>query len=654
MEKLQMKSLGKYLAILFIFVLVFSAFPAQRASAGTGIPVVASGYEPSATLAGGVRYRSFANTGGSEVFEGIDIDPSPADMVTQDLNWIKPGTNSITFVYDASAHTLSSKVNNNPWLVYPNYNPGSLNYMQITVVERDADSTIDFNNVMLDGYSLGNFAAKTTDCPAQWCDWQVTGYDLSNGFTVAGDIVLNGAFSASQEYSKVQMKVGYFEPPNQPPIANPNGPYLGAVNSPISFDGTGSSDPDGDPLTYAWDFGDGNTGAGATPTHSYAAAGTYNVCLTVNDGTVDSEPVCTSAVVYDPDGGFVTGGGWIDSPAGAYTPNENPSGLFFLDTFDTSPVLADTQTSNAWYPDRYPPAVFESAYYDGDNRLRVGISGEDYLPNGSTFYNYQGRKFDLGNSAETYITADLYIGSDWETNQRSASLWATTLDANGDISGYPIAGFTSGDGFKIFTQDLDQDASNGYDPGWKIIGFPDGFSYGAWYTLRAELTQGAYRYYINGQLVFEDIMTFDSVEWANMMLQAYNFGEDYDVYWDNVGAGPIVESLSGKASFAFNAKYKKGANVPGGQTEFQFKAGDLNFHSSGYDWLVVDPGASSAQFKGTGTLNGADGYQFMIWVTDGSPDTFRIQIWNAADGTVVYDNGMDQAIGGGSIVFHSK
>jgi PKD repeat protein len=74
----------------------------------------------------------------------------------------------------------------------------------------------------------------------------------------------------------------------------------------------------GDPLTYAWTFGDGAIGTGAAPNHSYMAAGIYDICLTVNDGSLDSIPACTMAVVYDPNGGFLTRGGWINSPAGAY------------------------------------------------------------------------------------------------------------------------------------------------------------------------------------------------------------------------------------------------------------------------------------------------------------------------------------------------
>jgi hypothetical protein len=50
------------------------------------------------------------------------------------------------------------------------------------------------------------------------------------------------------------------------------------------------------------------------------------VCLTVNDGSLDSDPSCTLAVVYDRSGGYTYGWGWFTSPAGAYKPGQSVSG----------------------------------------------------------------------------------------------------------------------------------------------------------------------------------------------------------------------------------------------------------------------------------------------------------------------------------------
>ncbi len=104
---------------------------------------------------------------------------------------------------------------------------------------------------------------------------------------------------------------------------------------------------------------------------------------------------------------------------------------------------------------------------------------------------------------------------------------------------------------------------------------------------------------------------------------------------------------------------------PVGQTEFQFKADNMNFHSSSYEWLVV--AGARAQFKGVGTINGEGNYGFMLTAIDEKltpstvVDLFRIKIWDKNNGdAVVYDNEMgdndgdDPAteIGAGNIVIH--
>src|SRR5437867_8535581 len=60
-------------------------------------------------------------------------------------------------------------------------------------------------------------------------------------------------------------------PVNRPPVANAGGPYSSDEGSPVFFNGGASTDPDGDVLTYDWDFGDGTThGTAVTGSHTYA------------------------------------------------------------------------------------------------------------------------------------------------------------------------------------------------------------------------------------------------------------------------------------------------------------------------------------------------------------------------------------------------
>jgi hypothetical protein len=136
--------------------------------------------------------------------------------------------------------------------------------------------------------------------------------------------------------------------------------------------------------------------------------------------------------------------------------------------------------------------------------------------------------------------------------------------------------------------------------------------------------------------------------------------------WINSPAGAYLldPTLAGKANFGFVSKYHNGATIPTGNTEFQFKAGNLNFSSTVYEWLVI--AGARAQYRGSGTINGAGDYRFMLTAIDGQEpggggqDKFRIRIWNNAGGGLVYDNQMNApdnadpttVLGGGQIVIH--
>jgi PKD repeat protein len=132
------------------------------------------------------------------------------------------------------------------------------------------------------------------------------------------------------------------------------------------------------------------------------------------------------------------------------------------------------------------------------------------------------------------------------------------------------------------------------------------------------------------------------------------------------GAFPANPSLTGKATFGFVAKYKKGTAIPTGTTTFTLHVAGLTFHSTEYDWLVV--AGARAQFKGVGRINGTGDYGFLVTAIDGAlngggdVDKFRIKIWDILTGIIIYDNqlGVEDdgplatAIEGGNIVIHGN
>lgn len=99
--------------------------------------------------------------------------------------------------------------------------------------------------------------------------------------------------------------------PNTAPIPDPGGPYEGLINTAVSFDASGTSDPEGDSITsFHWNFGDGTEGYGQTIDHTYTATATYTVTLYVTDdrgATASAETVCQIESPNRPPVAVITG-----------------------------------------------------------------------------------------------------------------------------------------------------------------------------------------------------------------------------------------------------------------------------------------------------------------------------------------------------------
>lgn len=228
------------------------------------------------------------------------------------------------------------------------------------------------------------------------------------------------------------------------------------------------------------------------------------------------------------------------------------SASYFTDPFDTNPVLSPTQAPGTWYTDRYAPANFDAFNPGSGNHLRIGISAADGLtgrpgPYQSTFYNTQGRKFDLNNGLYTSISAKLFVASDWSNNLRRSDMWATAVDGTNAVSGFPIIGIANIDRTALLCRVWT-------NAGWVNVNaqVPGGVTANRWYSFEIRLKPGAFEYLVDGKIVYTDTDTSDSVAFANVIMQAYNFnddpampvpttGESYDAYWDDFTAAPIAQ-----------------------------------------------------------------------------------------------------------------
>jgi len=148
-------------------------------------------------------------------------------------------------------------------------------------------------------WDFGDGATETTDTPSIEHLYGTPG-EYEARLTVTDD-------SGQSETAGVPVNVL-----NSPPIVSfrmsSDAPLPGQT---VSFDGSGSFDPDGSIVDFTWNFGDGTSGRGERVWHAYEALGIYTVRLTVTDDSGGSSSLTHTVDVHTGSPGGCTGGGGI-------------------------------------------------------------------------------------------------------------------------------------------------------------------------------------------------------------------------------------------------------------------------------------------------------------------------------------------------------
>lgn len=265
----------------------------------------------------------------------------------------------------------------------------------------------------------------------------------------------------------------------------------------------------------------------------------------------------------------------------------------FADTFETVDLGA-----GGWTQDRTAPTDFavDNTTFDGNSVLKESIGD---TPTSNAFYQTEGRKFDLvDGTTETSIS--LYVDPTWETaggdaGYRWAGFWGVAYNAAGEITDYPIIEFTTLGGEARFR------AWEGAGDGtWHDIGLPSGFEYGQFYTLDIALqANGSFVFTVGDATYTSAVYDTATSEIGDVILQGYNQdpndpngGHTYDIYWDNLAAGPTV--YIGESTDLSHIQ---------GTLAF---TGDTVFVASGATLTLTAAEASDQAIVGTGTVEIAD------------------------------------------------
>jgi hypothetical protein len=187
--------------------------------------------------------------------------------------------------------------------------------------------------------------------------------------------------------------------------------------------------------TIDWDDGTTTTVNPATTpcagSRTYAAAGVYSIKIDVEDkdGGVGTKTVSSMIIVYDPTAGFVTGGGWIESPAGAYVADGSLTGRATFGFVSKYLRGRNVPTGNTQFQLHFADFNFHSTSYEW-----LVVAGTDKAQykgvgtvNGSGNYGFLLTVNDEGNSGDKFRIKI------WDKDDSDAVVYDNKIGVSDDI-----------------------------------------------------------------------------------------------------------------------------------------------------------------------------------------------------------------------------
>ncbi len=402
--------------------------------------------------------------------------------------------------------------------------------------DRSAGSTLTLTAVRPDGrenvpvrFAVSDQSVATLSGPGE----------TTSGGVVDASLDTNGVDGTVYAYVTStgdgdSLRIEVVDPPsaNDPPTAAFDVvPAEPTVDETVSFDATGSSDPDGSITSYEWDFGDGTTATGETVTHEYGAPGTRTVTLTVTDGDGTTNTTTRTVRVRPSPRGLVwnTTADWDAGTSRGVTHTDDGDGTATavrIGAADDADGLV-----GYWRLDEDSGTVLSDATGRNDGQVRTE-NGDDstYALGRRGTFNTSGLSLDPDGTSDG---AWVDLGSD-----TSAEL------ANGPVTLTAWIRTTAGDKDAIVGFNRPDDANNllWYVNGGRLSLYDGGFNDagpvvadGDWHHVAVTLAEnGEVTYYVDGTAYDPGFSTSTRVNANDVM----SIGQEYDDGNFEFGPGP--------------------------------------------------------------------------------------------------------------------